>query len=55
MFGFMLVALLLLNIAGALVCLIGMLVSLPVSTIAMYVSLHETLGLADGEAAEDTY
>lgn len=50
MFGFMIVAGLLLNIAGLLVCLVGVLVSLPVSYIAFYVALHETLGLNEGPA-----
>lgn len=54
MFGFFLVAGLLLNIAGALVCLVGLLVSIPVSSIAFYVAMHETLGL-DEPAAELPY
>jgi len=54
-FGFALVALFLLNVAGLMVCLIGILVSLPVSSIAMYVSLHETLGLAESETTEESY
>jgi hypothetical protein len=49
MFGFYLVAGLLLNLAGALVCLVGLLVSIPVSSIAFYVAFHETLAEAGYE------
>jgi hypothetical protein len=50
MFGFFLVAGLLLNLAGALVCLVGLLVSIPVSSIAFYVAFHETLAEAGYES-----
>jgi len=46
---------LLLNLAGLLVCLIGILVSLPVSYISMYVALDETLGLDDSEPVQEDY
>ncbi len=53
MFGFFIVAGLLLNLAGALVCLVGLLVSIPVSSMSIYIAMHETFGLDERSDLED--